>query len=788
MSAPFPDNKQKKTVSVRELAEFVWRRGDLNTARRVLPPSMIRGAEGHRWLQGNRPGDYLAEITLATKISRNGITLEISGRADGVFTAADPPILEEIKTTTASLLLIREEDRPTHWAQAKLYGAIYVNENGLDALHVQLTYLQINTREVRSFRRSYSAAELAEFLNETTSCYLDWLQPILAWREERTRLLDKIEFPFPVYRPGQEDLEREVYQNTTSVGRLFVQAPTGSGKTMAVLFGALRALGEGEIEQVVFLTAKTVGRLAAEEALAKVAAQGTPLKALTLTARNEICFHPDGACTPTECPQAEGHFDRLLGAARELMARPSAQRADVEEVARGRRVCPYWLSRELVRWVDVVIGDYNYAFDPRVSLLALVADTRERRTFLVDEAHNLVERAREMFSADIRLSAVQHLEQTLGKGHPALARTLGAVRSEMLNCVDETDLAGGIRAELMYLPENLFAALGEFCRTAETVLTEQPQQPFTPDLTELYFEALAFLRAIERRRENDIIYVEKSRRDLRVKLLCLDPSARLRETLEKARGSAVFFSATLSPMEYFTRVLGGGPEDTQLVLASSFPAENRLAAIAARIPTKFRTRDGSARNVAEMILAAVEGRKGNYIVYFPSYKYLSQIAAKLDGLREECEMVVQKYEMTGRAKASFLSRFDGPWRSPTLIGFAVLGGVFSEGIDLTGERLSGAIVISPGLPKVCVERELIREYFARVEEAGFEFAYLYPGMNKVVQAAGRVLRSETDRGILVFVGERFAKPVYRELLPPEWAPFEYVQTPGDLSRLLESFW
>jgi len=773
-------------ISVRELAEFSGRRGDLIRGR--IPPAGAaqRGAEGHRWLQSTRPEHYRPEVSLTRTVQLHGIALEISGRADGIY-AGDPPVLEEIKTTTRELIFLDPDSHPVHWSQACIYGAIHAATEGLPALDIQLTYLQLDSREVRSVRRSFSAEELEARLEEATTAYLDWVARVLGWRKSRNRTLAKAAFPFAEYRPGQEELVDASRAVISDAERLFVRAPTGSGKTMAVLFGALGALAGGEISQVVFLTAKTVGRLAAEQALALIAAGGAPLKGLTLTARSSICTHPDHACTAGDCPLATGHYDRLRGACDALFDRATADRAAIEETAEEHGICPYLLSRELVPWADVVICDLNYVFDPRVCLATLTDGRRGRKGYLVDEAHNLTDRAREMFSATLSGKTLNLLVQKIGAGHRALLAALERLAAAM---TETTELAldqGGERPVLDAPPRSLFRAVARFAGVAETMLAERPELPFTEELTAAYFEALAFAQAADRRGNEDVIYAEERGDDLVIKLFCLDPSRRLNLTLDGARSGAVFFSATLAPLHYFARVLGGNGPARHLIVPSPFHSENCFTGIAPNLSTRFRDRARTVGDVAALIRTTAEARQGRYLAYFPSYDYLELARRTLSERPLPFDLVVQKQRFSDRDKARFLDLFDGE-REGTLVGLAVLGGLFSEGIDLEGDRLSGAIVVSPGLPRFCLERELIRDYFNDSGGSGFEYAYLYPGMNKAVQAAGRVIRSESDRGVVIFVGERFARPDHAELLPEHWAPYAHLRSLEELASRLARFW
>lgn len=781
-----PERHTHWSVSVRALAELVWRRGDLKTLGGGSTLQM--GAEGHRFVQASRPDGYNAEVYLSSRMENNGITLDVSGRADGVFTDAYPPVLEEIKTTTLSPLLVTEEMNPVHWAQAKLYGAMYCDTRNIPALDVQLTYLTLSDRQTRTFRRRFQRDELREFLTETAGIYTAWLRRVSEWRKERDRCLQGLTLPYPSWRPGQQAIAEGVRRVIREQGGLFAEAPTGSGKTLAVLFGALQAMAAGEVSQMLFLTAKTVGRISAETELCRLTAAGYPIKVLSLTARPSICPHPGRLCTAGDCPLAAGHFDRLPQARQTLFEMETADREAVEAAAAAHVICPYWLSRDLAPWMDGVICDYNYVFDPGASLASLKAPG-VNRILLMDEAHNLLERAREMFSASLAESSFRHLERRLGGGDlKPLARVCKRVRVLLREIAEEQTLSSPDDPRLDALPHAFRDALHELLDRAADLLANHPHHPAAEELRERYFESLSFLRKHASAGSADVLYVEKGSKGAVLSLLNLDPSERIRAVRKESAGAAVYFSGTLSPLPFFRSVLGNPREDRAVSIPPVFPEESCLVTIADRISTLYKHRSASAPATAALILSAVQAKRGNYLAYFPSYEYLNLIAEALAPLvPPELQIIRQHPGQTEQEKQRFLEAFASP-RSCTLLALAVLGGVFGEGIDLSGPRLIGAIIVSPGLPKVTVERQLIRAHFDAQSGLGFDYAYLFPGMNKVIQAAGRVIRSETDRGMVLFIGRRFSAPAYRELLESRWRSLHTVDSPATLLRKLHGFW
>lgn len=769
-------------IGVRELAAFVLSTGDL--AAEFTGGS--RAAEAirlHQRIQSGRPADYRPEVAVAWEEDAGDFRLLLSGRIDGVFEGADPPVVEEIKTTRGRPEECLRRPDPRHWGQAKLYAFLYAAGRGLPRIDVQLTYARLETAETREARERFEAAELERFFEETVGLFRAWAGRLTAFRRARDASLAGLDFPYADFRPGQREMVAAVAEAIERGEPLFVQAATGIGKTMAALYPAVRALTGGEERRVFYLTARTTGKLAAEKALALLRARGLRIKSLTLTAKERICFHPGAACDPEECPHARGYYDRLPAARAEIFADDAWTREAVEETARRREICPFEFSLDLSAWSDLIVGDYNYAFDPRAYLRRFFAEGGGEPILLIDEAHNLVDRSREMFSAEIRKQPFLDLRRGLKESLPELARRLGRINAWMLAERKRAAAAGGALAE-PELPEGLAERLEAFTAAAERWLEKNLKAPFRRELLERYFEAVAFLRVAERFDETYAACREAAASDLRVKLFCLDPSRQFRAALDRCR-AALFFSATLAPADYF-RTLLGCPGARFVELDSPFPPENLKVLAAARISTLYRHRERTREEIASAIAAFVAPQAGNYLVFFPSYEYLRLVRESLPWPDPATELIVQEPGMSEREREAFLARFDADGRG-TLVGLAVMGGVFGEGIDLVGARLSGAVVVGVGLPAVGLERELIRGYFDARLQAGFEYAYVYPGLNRVLQAAGRVIRSERDRGAVLLIDRRYGTAAYRELLPAGWRT-AFVDGLPELSRQLGRFW
>jgi DNA excision repair protein ERCC-2 len=733
-------------------------------------------------IQRSRPDHYQSEVPIAGHVRSANFVLTVGGRIDGVYAGSDPVIVEEIKTTTRDLGYYSENPNPVHWGQLKCYAWLYASENHCDRIDGRLTYYNLNTGESRNFSERYRASELKAFFKELVGRYLAWAAAIFDWQTTRNDSARRMQFPFSTYRAGQRQLAVEVYRTIQSRGQLLVQAATGIGKTMAVLFPAIKALPDGGVSKIFYLTARTTGRRVAEDTLTEMRSAGLRLKSISLTAKEKICFDNDRACAPDECEYARGHYDRAGNALREIFHRDDFTREVIEDTARRHRVCPFEFSLDLSYWADCIICDYNYVFDPKVALRRFFQENGSDYVFLVDEAHNLVDRSREMYSAELVKQPFLDVRRALKSELPAVYRDLTQVNSWLATARRKCNSELPATAEKKP-PETLYPRLRRFLTDSERWLSRNIQTAYRDDLISLFFNSSGFLRIGE---QYDTCYAtcfEQTGTDFKVKLFCIDSSSRLREILKRCR-SAVFFSATMTPIAYFTRMLGCDQSARTLQLPSPFPSANFSPLICDSVSTLYRDRKKTKPEVLQLIRALVDQKTGNYLFFFPSYEYMQMVS---EDYRSACEdpdsVIVQTPGMTEPERDLFLCRFSHD-QAATLVGFAVMGGIFGEAIDLVGDRLSGAAIIGVGLPGLCLERELLREYFAK---KGFEFAYMYPGLNRVLQAAGRVIRSETDRGVVLLIDRRYGTRRYRSLLPGHWRPTT-VNGPRRLASVLQEFW
>jgi DNA excision repair protein ERCC-2 len=775
--------KSEFKIAVRQLIEHVLRSGDL--VFEFLGSSRpIEAIRAHQKIQNSRPDTYQAEVAISHQIETDRFRLIIGGRIDGVDTRPDRTLIEEIKTTTRDPDYFEKNEQAVHWGQLKTYAYIYGSQHGLDEVTTRLTYYQIETGKVHSVKRAFRISELEFFFNDLVGRYLDWAETITDWRQRRNASINDLDFPFETYRPGQRQMAIEAYRAMRSNDQLLVQAATGIGKTIAVLYPAVKSFAENPGQKIFYLTARTTGQMAAEKALAELRAKGLKLKSVTLTAKDKICFCPDSACHPDECEYARGHYDRINDAVQSIFKRDAFTRDQIVETAGAFQVCPFELSLELSLWADCIICDYNYVFDPRVYLRRFFQEENGDYIFLIDEAHNLVGRSREMFSAEIFKQPVLDIRRQVKGKLPHIFKSLGRINAWLVKARKKCEESGTPRAEKSP-PDELIPLLRGFLYITERWLAQNIKTAFRENLLDLYFAFSGFIRVADQYDECYTSCYEKIGKDLKLKLFCIDPSVHLAKALDRCQ-TAIFFSATMTPIDYFKQILGSDPAAHHLILHSPFPSENLGLFISDQISTYYRHRDQTVDQVSKVISALVEQKKGNYLLYFPSYAYLYKIYHSFIARCPQTETILQTSAMPEPDRVAFLNRFsqDNP---RTLVGFAVMGGIFGEGIDLAGKRLVGAVVVGVGLPGISLEQELIKDYFTRILNAGFEYAYLYPGINRVLQAAGRVIRTDTDRGVVLLIDQRYARYQYKSLLREEWDPIR-VQNPRQLADELQKFW
>lgn len=763
--------KPKVRISVRNLVEFILRSGDLDNSRGSSgdKEAMLKGGRLHRKIQRSMKGNYQAEVSLKRESEYEDVIIQVEGRADGIFTEDGEFWIDEIKGTYGNLQAM-EVPVPVHRAQAMCYGWIYGEKEGLSQIGIQMTYSHLDTEDTRRFREIFSMEELKNWYQKLLDDYHKWISCSLSWKKERNASMKDLQFPFP-YREGQREIVSGVYHTVSSKKTLFVQAPTGVGKTMSAIFPSVRAIGEGKGETLFYLTAKTITGTVAWEAFHTLRENGLKFKVTAITAKEKLCFLDSPECTPEKCPYAKGHFDRVNDAVYELWTTEEVYSREVIRAhAEKWQVCPFEMCLDLSVWVDGVICDYNYAFDPNVHLKRFFGENISGDyIFLIDEAHNLVERGREMYSAEISRQTLFTLRKKIRKHFPKLARALDKASRQMLELEEDLKASQNpyqVLSNPGVLPVTFLTISGEL----EEILEEKNlEEELRKEILEFYFVVRDFLNVSELVDENYVVYTECfGENDFRLRLFCVNPAANLSEYLKKGR-SAVFFSATLFPMLYYRELLTTETDAYGIYVQSPFSAKNRRILIGSDVSSRYTRRNHTEyRKIAEYISRCVWQRQGNYMVFFPSYRLMEDVYQVYEEeFSVDCVRCIrQNSDMTEREREEFLEEFQS--REGTLVGFCVLGGIFSEGVDLTGESLIGAIIVGTGLPQIGSEREILKEYYDRKKQSGFDYAYRYPGMNKVLQAAGRVIRTKEDRGVILLLDDRFLGRDYGEIFPREW--------------------
>lgn len=772
-------------ISVRSLVEFILREGDIDNrvSGSMEKDAMLLGGKIHRKIQSRMGTNYTAEVPLKIQMPCDGFVLQIEGRADGVLKDDGKVLIDEIKGILRSLEHL-EAPVPVHLAQAKCYAYIYAVQNSLKCIDVQMTYCQMETEEIRRFCQKFEFQELQTWFQDLVTQYEKWAKFEIEWRNVRNDSIRQIEFPFP-YREGQRDLVASVYRTILRKKKLFIQAPTGVGKTMATVFPAVRAVGEGLGEKIFYLTAKTIMRTVAEQAFSLLKEKGLLYKTITLTAKEKICFCEEAECNPDACPYAKGHFDRVNDAVFDLITHSGDWSREVlEEQAKKHMVCPFEMSLDVSNWADAVICDYNYAFDPQAHLKRFFSESgKGEYLFLIDEAHNLVERGREMYSASLYKEDLLEVRKMVKAEDPKLAKGLSECNQQFLELKRECE-----HYQILKSVSHIALKLMNVLSKLEDYLEECKDAEKKKRVLDFYFAVRSFLNIHDIMDENYVIFSEMMEDGrFQIKLFCVNPAVNLQNYLEQGN-STIFFSATLLPVHYYKKLLSVEKDDYAVYAHSSFPQENKFLFIGTDVSTRYTRRGESTyQRFARYIAVMAEQKKGNYMAFFPSYRFLEEVhTCFLECVDHEVDSICQVSYMDEEQREEFLEEFEQE-REKSLVAFCVMGGIFSEGIDLTDDKLIGAVIAGTGLPQVCTEREILKQYFNAADMDGFDYAYLYPGMNKVLQSAGRVIRTESDRGVILLLDDRFRAMRYREVFPREWQQYQ-LGSVKNLEQEIRTFW
>ncbi|MBR7185412.1 MAG: ATP-dependent DNA helicase [Clostridia bacterium] len=791
------------TVSVAELISRLPRPDDLG--RRAAPRITPEQAAGmHRRLaEASGPG-FVPAAELTHRCQFSGMEFRITGIADGIIT-------DEAGITVAEVKPLRSRDyyaaQPDRTPSLLCLAYFYAEAHDMPFINTQLTYYNPDRDEMRHTVRTYAREQLAQTFLSILSCFSRWAELAIDRETRRLPAIREAGFPYGKFRAGQDELALAVFRAIRRGERLFAQAPTGIGKTMSTLYPAVKALGEGKCDRIFYLTAKGSTAREAWAAARRLAQNGAPVRTVMISAKVQMCLCAQAKadsgrlsayCNPVDCPYAAGYGDRAPDAVYALLAGGlGATAAMIREMGERHTVCPYELSLDLAEHCELIICDYNYLFDPHVYFRRFFGDERAvqaRNVFLIDEAHNLPDRARSMYSADLRCGKFERLyarvpaeerelDAMLGDVIRAMRRQRRLCRAELHDDGEGHAVGGVIRSSL---DRGLQAVFAEFTSRAEDWLREHRGHDAGRDLDELLAQVRDLLALGELADAHFRYCIEFSAEDVRLRLLCLDPAPMLAARLALGQ-AAVFFSATLTPTEYFADLLGGGAADVTLSLPSPYPPEHLCLAAVDGVSTRYADREESVPQIIRCIAAAVSVKAGHYMVYFPSYSYMEAVFAGFTAKYPQVPVLAQKRGMDAAAREKFISAFSAP-DGRLLVGFCVLGGSFSEGVDLPGRALIGTVVVGIGMPQLSVERGLLAEYYQEKCEQGHAYAYTYPGMNKVLQAAGRVIRREDDRGIVVLIDDRWAEPTYARLFPPHWHGMRFVGDAVALRELVRRFW
>lgn len=775
---------RKIKISVRNLVEFVLRSGDLDNRRTSgsQKEAMQEGSRIHRKIQRRMGSNYQAEVVMKHTVEQEEYEIEIEGRADGIIREPSGVTIDEIKGIYQDLETKEQADE-VHLAQARCYGYFLAEKEGLSSVVIQITYCNIETEEIKRFREERSYEELKEWFQGLIYEYMKWARYLYHHGIRRDDSIKELKFPYP-YRKGQKELAAVVYHSIAGEKRLFIQAPTGTGKTLATVYPALKAIGEGYGDKLFYLTAKTITRTVAEEAFSVLRTQGLYFSVVTVTAKEKLCFLGKPDCNPESCPYAKGHFDRVNDAVYDIIHKEfDIGREKILEYAKRFQVCPFEFCLDITSWADGIICDYNYVFDPNVRLRRYFSDNVSGDyLFLIDEAHNLVSRAREMYSEEIIKEEFLSVKKVVKAYAPSLSKMLERCNRLLLEMKRECE---GVL--LIQEINHLILALSAMFVQLEKFMEENTEFEGRDVVLDFYFRIRNFLYIYELTDDHYQIYGEiKKNGEFAVRLFCVDPSGNLINCLNQGR-AAVFFSATLLPVNYYKELLSGDKEDCAVYAESPFRKEHCLLLIGRDVSSRYTRRNlREYEKIADYIEKITGAKKGNYMVFFPSYQYMKEIDNVLMERNSSLLRVLQKNGMDEREKEEFLRQFEEK-RQETFAAFCVMGGIFSEGIDLKEERLIGAILVGTGLPMICTEQEILKGYFEAQEKDGFRFAYQYPGMCKVMQAAGRVIRTASDRGVVALLDDRFLEADYQSMFPREWTDFQVVNR-GNVKSAVERFW
>ncbi|WP_255993131.1 helicase C-terminal domain-containing protein [Clostridium perfringens] len=771
-------------ISIRNLVEFVLRRGSIDS-RIKASVRALEGIKGHKKIQSSYSEKDRAEVTLKEDIDFEDFTLRVEGRADGILEENEKIIIDEIKTTTKNVMDIDYDFNELHWAQAKVYAYIYSKEKDLESIIVQLTYYNVEDFGTKFLRQEYSFNELKEFFYDLIEKYKEWILLEKKWIDFRNDSIENFNFPFEVYRKGQRELAIRVYKAIAEGKKCFAEAPTGIGKTMSTLFPAVKALGAKETNKIFYITAKTTTREIANNTLRIMREKGLNIRSVNITAKDKCCKMEEKKCIPEYCPYANGYFDRVNMALKEALKHKEEYNLEyINKLSEEYNICPFEFSLELSNFCDVVICDYNYIFDPQASLKGILEGKAKDYTILIDEAHNLLDRGRSMYSSKIFKDDFLKLKREFKSKDKGIYNSLDRANKYLIEkrkVLENLETKSLVEKEE---PSDLYGILRSFLEKVDIYESKSSEE--NSSLLELYFNVYEFLNICGYYGEDFTTLYKLDGNNLELSINCLDPSRILKSIMNRFK-SVIIFSATLLPMEYFKELYGAQEGDYSVNLTSPFDYKNKLTIVGKDVSTTYSNRKRTLPKIVNYIIECAKSKRGNYLVFFPSYEYMWMVHEEIKKREVDFSLVAQGDHMKEEEKEEFLSLFKEGGEK-THLGLAVLGGHFSEGIDLTLDKLIGVIIIGVGMPKICLERESIKEYYNSIGKNGFDYAYVYPGIIKVLQAAGRCIRTERDKGVVLLLDDRYFTNKYKSLLPREWFLNILSESEEGIKKTCEHFW
>ncbi|XZH18529.1 ATP-dependent DNA helicase [Clostridium perfringens] len=771
-------------ISIRNLVEFVLRRGSIDS-RIKASVRALEGIKGHKKIQSSYSEKDRAEVTLKEDIDFKDFILRVEGRADGILEENEKIIIDEIKTTTKNVMDIDYDFNELHWAQAKVYAYIYSKEKDLDSIIVQLTYYNVEDFGTKFLRQEYSFNELKEFFYDLIEKYKEWILLEKKWIDFRNDSIENFNFPFESYRKGQRELAIRVYKAIAEGKKCFAEAPTGTGKTMSTLFPAVKALGAKETNKIFYITAKTTTREVANNTLSIMREKGLNIRSVNITAKDKCCKMEEKKCIPEYCPYANGYFDRVNMALKEALKHKEEYDLEyINKLSDEYNICPFEFSLELSNFCDVVICDYNYIFDPQASLKGILEGKAKDYIILIDEAHNLLDRGRSMYSSKLFKDDFLKLKREFKSKDKGIYNSLDRANKYLIEkrkVLENLETKSLVEKEE---PSDLYGILRSFLEKVDIYESKSSEE--NSSLLELYFNVYEFLNICGYYGEDFTTLYKLDGNNLELSINCLDPSRILKSIMNRFK-SVIIFSATLLPMEYFKELYGAQEGDYSVNLTSPFDYKNKLTIVGKDVSTTYSNRKRTLPKIVNYIIECAKSKRGNYLVFFPSYEYMWMVHEEIRKREVDFSLVAQGDHMKEEEKEEFLSLFKEGGEK-THLGLAVLGGHFSEGIDLTLDKLIGVIIIGVGMPKICLERESIKEYYNSIGKNGFDYAYVYPGIIKVLQAAGRCIRTERDKGVVLLLDDRYFTNKYKSLLPREWFLNILSESEEGIKKTCEHFW